>query len=272
VSLALRLTLIALLLRPVGVGGLRAALLVLAVAGLLLPRARRSPLLWLGLAGLASLRVWRGWPLADNHAYLLVYWCLAIAIALRVSDPARVLAWNGRMLIGLAFGFAVMWKSISPDYLDGRFFRIALVEDPRLEWFTTRVAGVDPDTLEARRAFLAQHVDGPGRAGSAPPEPARLRALALTLTWATFLLEAAVAAVFLAPLRRLVWLRHALLLAFCATTYVVAPVASFGWLLLAMGVSLCEPDAARTRLAYLGTFALLVLYYHAPWLQGPQMP
>jgi hypothetical protein len=53
-----------------------------------------------------------------------------------------------------------------------------------------------------------------------------------------------------------------------ATTYAVAPVASFGWLLLAMGASQCEADARRTRLAYLGVFALLIFYARAPWLGG----
>ena len=47
-----------------------------------------------------------------------------------------MLAWNARALIGLAFAFAVLWKLLSPDYLDGRFFRVALVEDHRLEPIT----------------------------------------------------------------------------------------------------------------------------------------
>jgi hypothetical protein len=31
-----------------------------------------------------------------------------------------------------------------------------------------------------------------------------------------------------------------------------------------MGVSQCEPEARRTRLAYLGVFALLILYAVGP--------
>jgi len=264
-SLALSLTLLDLLLRPIGSGWLRPALLVLAAAGLVLARARQAPLFWLALSGLAAWRVIAGWPLADNHAYLLVYWLLAVGLALLSREPERVLAWNARALIGLAFAFAVLWKLLSPDYLDGRFFRVALVEDRRLEPFTRWAGGLDDDALQERRDFLAQHVDGPGIAGVAPPEPARLRALALGATWSTLALEAAVAVAFLAPPGRRVWLRHALLLFFCATTYAVVPVASFGWLLLAMGVAQCDLDARRTRLAYLGVFALLVLYHHAPW-------
>jgi hypothetical protein len=266
-SLALRLTLLLLLLRPVGSGWLRPSLLSLAVAGLLLPGALRHPALWLALALLAAWRAFSGWPLADNHAYLLAYWCLAVALALHAEDPQRALAWNGRALVGLAFALATLWKLLSPDYLDGRFFRVALVEDRRLERFATALGGIEPDALRARREFLAQHVDAAGRAVDAPAEPPRLRQLARVATWLTLALEAAVAAAFLAPLGRRVWLRHALLLLFCATTYAIAPVESFGWLLLAMGAAQCEPDARRTRAAYLAVFVMLI-FTAGPWRPG----
>jgi hypothetical protein len=259
-SLALRLTLLLLLLRPLGAGWLRPAILAFAVAGLVVPGALRHRALWLALAGLAAWRVVSGWPLADNHAYLLAYWCLAIALSRSAPDPERALAWNGRVLVGLAFAFAVLWKLLSPDYLDGRFFRVTLVEDRRLERVATALGGIEPGALAARREFVAQHVDGAGLAFDPPAEPPRLRRLALLATWLTLALEAAVAAAFLAPLGRRLWLRHALLLLFCATTYAIAPVAGFGWLLLAMGVAQCEPDARRTRLAYLGVFTLLIFY------------
>jgi hypothetical protein len=262
-TLALRLTLLALLLRPLGSGWLRPSILALAVAGLVLPRILHHPALWLALAGLAGWRVVAGWPLADNHAYLLAYWCLATALARLAPDARQALAWNGRALVGLAFAFATLWKLLSPDYLDGRFFRVTLVEDQRLERFATALGGIDRDTLLGRREFVAQHVDGLARSVAAPPEPPGLRTLALGATWGTLALEAAVAIAFLAPLGHRVWLRHALLLLFCSTTYAIAPVVGFGWLLLAMGAAQCEPAARRLRLAYVAVFALLVLYYHA---------
>jgi len=259
-TLALRLTLVALLLHPIGSGMLRPAFLALAVAGLVLPRILHHPALWLALAALAGGRVVAGWPLADNHAYLLAYWALAAGLSLLAPDPSRALAWNGRALVALAFAFAAFWKLLSPDYLDGRFFRVTLVEDRRFERLATTLGGIDADSLLERRAFVSQHADGrePGR--DAAPEPARLRALALAATWLTLALEAAVALAFLAPLGGRDWLRHVLLLSFCATTYAVAPVAGFGWLLLAMGASQCAADARRTRFAYVGTFTLLVFY------------
>ena len=269
-SLALRLTLLSLLLRPIGAGGLRPALLVLAGAGLVLPGALRRPALWLALAALTGWRVIADWPLADNHAYLLSYWCLAIGLALLAPEPRAALAWNGRALLGLAFALATLWKLLSPDYLDGRFFRVTLIEDPRLAPFATHVGGLDPELLAERRAYLGMHRDGPILPeGDAPDEPPRFRAVARAATFGTFGLEAAVAVAFLAPLGRRSWLRHALLLGFCAVTYAIAPVVSFGWLLLAMGVAQCGPDQRRIRLAYLAVFALLLLYLHAPWAPPP---
>ena len=263
-DLALRLTLLALLLHPVGRGWLAPALLALAGLGLVAPVALRHPLLWLALAALTAFRVLADWPLADNHAYLLAYWCLAIGLARLSPSPERALAWNGRALVGLAFAFATLWKVLSPDFLDGRFFRVALIQDPRLAPFTERVGGLDPSQLAERRAFLGLHVDGPAHGlPEAPPEPERLRVAATVATFGTLGLEGAVALAFLWPLERRAWLRHALLLLFCATTYAVAPVMSFGWLLLAMGVAQTERGATRTRLAYLAVYALLLIFRYA---------
>jgi hypothetical protein len=263
-NLAARLTLLTLLLHPVGSGLLRPSILALAAAGRVLPRLLRHPALWLGLAALTGFRAVADWPLADNHAYLLAYWCLAIGLSLLWREPERALAWNGRVLVGLAFAFATFWKLLSPDFLDGRFFRVALVEDPRLAPFARHVGGLSEDELAERHAYLGLHVDGPAYGlPEAPPEPARLRAAAHAATWGALALEAAVALAFFVPLGRRAWLRDALLLAFCATTYAVAPVVSFGWLLLAMGTAQTAPDARRTRFAYLAVFALLLLVRQA---------
>src|SRR5262245_11975783 len=101
--------------------------LILAAAGLALlsPRVLTSSLVWYALTMLLAARIVADWPLPDNHVYLLMYWCLAIALALGSAMPDRVLMTSARMLIGTAFLMAVIWKGmLSPDYLDGRFFRV----------------------------------------------------------------------------------------------------------------------------------------------------
>ncbi|MEX2205719.1 MAG: hypothetical protein WEF50_05770 [Myxococcota bacterium] len=261
-DLARKLTLADLALQPVGAGWLRPGLLGLALLGLVLPSMSRRPWFWLLLAALAGVRVISTWPLADNHAYLLAYWCLAVAIAAREPDPSPSLAWNGRVLIGLVFAFALLWKAISPDFLDGRFFRVTLVLDTRLETFAQVVGGLDADELRERRELLARHADGvTAEALVVPAESARFRTVAWLATLGTFASEALLALAFLWPLGRgPSRLRDPLLIGFCGVTYLVAPVSGFGWLLIALGVAQTEPERWRTRVAYLVVFGLVYLY------------
>jgi len=267
VDLARRLTLADLVLQPVGVGWIRPTLLAVAVLGLVLPSLSRSVWFWLGLAALTGLRVVWTWPLADNHAYLLAYWCLAVAIASRDADPRAALAWSGRILVGLVFALAVLWKAISPDYLDGRFFRVTLVADERFSPFAEIAGGLDDAELLERRSHVVQHVDGEvAELPPPPPEPARFRAVAWLAMIATFAAEALLALAFLWPLGRgLSRIRDPLLISFCALTYLVAPVSGFGWLLVALGVAQTDASRARTRAAYLLVFGLVYVYDEIPW-------
>src|SRR5262245_35619225 len=219
-ALARALVLADLALQPIGAGWLRPVFLGIAVLGLVLPAVARHAGFWVGLAALAAWRVHSTWPLADNHAYLLIYACLAIAIALRAPEPERALAWSARVLIGLVFTFAVLWKAISPDFLDGRFFRVTLVLDTRLEMFTTWVGGLDGDALQERRELLARHVDTADAAlDPLPEEPARFRAAVWLATLGAFASEILVALAFLwPPGRGLSRLRDPLLIGFCAIT------------------------------------------------------
>ena len=169
IHLALRLTLLDLLLRPIGDWFFRPVLLVLATLGVVLPGQLRRPLLWIVLAVLTMLRVILNWPMADNHAYLLSYWCLAVAVALVSHDPRSCLALNARLLVGLAFACATLWKVVlSPDYLDGRFFRVLLLTDrfchAARRWPALRstgcAAGTNPFSLVNVRYDLVDYLVG----------------------------------------------------------------------------------------------------------------
>ena len=70
-----------------------------------------------------AARIVAVWPLADNHIYLLAYWCLAIGLALAGPAPAATLATSSRWLVGAAFTMAVLWKAVlSPDYVEAASF------------------------------------------------------------------------------------------------------------------------------------------------------
>jgi hypothetical protein len=266
VDLALRLTLLMLLLRQIGTGVVRPLILGLAVLGLLLPNLLRQPGLWIALTLLTGLRVVLDWSLADNHAYLLCYWCFAVSLALFSQDVVKCLSLNGRLLIGWAFAFAVIWKLfLSPDYLDGRFFRVIMLTDTRFADFVQLVGGLTPDLLADLRSFV--HGQTPETL-TLPQEPARFLWLAQATTIWTVLIEGAVALSFLWPVGRgPSRFRNAFLLCFCIATYAIATVEGFGWLLLSMGIAQCEPQRHWTKLCYLATFGVILAYREMPWMQ-----
>src|SRR5262245_24684200 len=200
-DLALRLTAVALLLRPMGGWLVRPVVLAAAVLFLVSPRALRMPALWLGVSVAIAFRIAADWPLADNHIYLLAYWCLAIGLSLRATDAHSTLTVNSRWLIGLAFAFAVLWKAVlSPDFADGRFFRVTLQTDPRFGEPAMLIGGLSADQLDANRNALSALPQG--AALLHPPaivEPPRLRLLASVFTWSALAMEASVALLMLLP-------------------------------------------------------------------------
>ena len=264
----LTLTSIILLLRPFDVWWVTPFVLAAACSSLVFRAVRRAPMTWLLLAVLVAARIVVVWPLSDNHIYLLCYWCLAIGLALSSQTPAATLATSGRWMLGAAFAMAVLWKVMSPDYLDGRFFRVTLLTDERFADASLVLGGLPPNQMAENRKFLeplpegAQLLDPP-----AFVEPPRLRALAAVATWGGLVLEALVALLCLIPVAgRIQVVRHAALLMFCATTYALAPVAGFGWLIATLGLAQCLPSQQRLRGAYISVFLLIVLYSEIPWI------
>jgi hypothetical protein len=52
---------------------------------------------------------------------------------------------------------------------------------------------------------------------------------------------------------------------FCATTYALAPVAGFGWLIATMGLAQGRPNQRLLHGAYIAAFLLILLYAEIPW-------
>jgi hypothetical protein len=263
----LTLTAIVLLLRPLDVWWVAAFVLPAACLSLLSRTVRRAPLTWLLVALFVGARIVVLWPLSDNHIYLLAYWCLAIGLALSSTAPAATLSASSRWLLGGAFGMAILWKAVlSPDYVDGRFFRVTLLTDQRFADAALVFGGLSRDQMAQNRAFLDPLPNG-AELLSPPPfvEPPRLRAFAAITTWSGLILEGLIALTCLIPLRRLDIARHVLLLAFCVTTYALAPVAGFGWLIATMGLAQCRPRQRLLLGAYVAVFILILMYSEVPW-------
>jgi hypothetical protein len=266
----LRLTLLILLLRPPAEGALRGLTWLVAGLAVALPPLARSAGLWLTLAGLVLGRLILDWPLADNHIYLLAYWCLGIGLCLLMPSPFAAMADMSRWLVAAAFLCAVIWKGVlTPDFLDARFFRMTLLTDERFAELARAVGGLTEEQLAINRAALEALPAGVEMLGGPVlVEPPALRHLGLALTWGGFALETAVALAFLS--RWPSWVhrhRHALLLTFGAATYAVAPVAGFGWLLAAMGLAQCDSEQRGLRLAYVAVFALVLIFAETPVLR-----
>jgi hypothetical protein len=266
-DVTLRLTAIALLLKPMGPWYARPAMLSLALLALLAPRVLRSPWTWLALSVLIAVRIAADWPLADNHIYLLAYWCLAAGLALRTPVSAVSLARSSRWLLGGAFACAVLWKAVvSADYVDGRFFRVTFLTDPRFTDAALLVGGLTAEDLAHDQQALAALPEGAERlAPETIIEPVRLRRLAGLSTWGVLGLEAMVALAMLLPLGPFTSARHALLLAFCGVTYTFAPVPGFGWLLIVMGLAQAGPRAIWLRTLYVAAFLFVLFSAEIPW-------
>ena len=261
---ALRLGLLTLVLSP-GLGWReRVPVLVLAGAGLISPTLARSAPLWFSLAVVTAVRLVTGWPLSDNHDYLRSLLCLAAGVALVTPQPRPCLARSARLMLGLVFAFATLWKGVlSPDFVDGTFFRVTLLEDSRFANLAILAGGMSDAAFDANDEALVAHAQGVAWAEAGFLEPAASRRLAVALVVFTLAIEAGLALAFLWP--GAARLRDALLLLFVSSTFAFATVAGFAWLLLALGFAQCEPERTATRAAYLAVFFLVIFYEWVPW-------
>ncbi len=246
-----------------------------------------TPLTLLALAGLLSRRVcWHSaswtlatllvaWPVledpyrVDNHAYLRIYWFLALAIAAWSRNPSELLVKNARGLIAGVFVFAVLWKGIlSPDFVSGDFFRFTLLTDSRFTDFAAVVTGLTPDEQALNRERVYAALASPAGAWEKDfIEPPRLELVARVLTAWTLLVEVVIALAFVLPARfALSRMRDLPLIAFGITTYSVATVEGFGWLLCAIGLAQVDAGRPLVRLAYFACFAMILCYVRVPWV------
>lgn len=222
-------------------------------------RALRHPATWLG--GGVVVAAWHlpTWFRHDNHLWLSVAWMVAIGLCLLTRSPRAALAVDGRLLVGSIFAIGVLWKLGSPDFRSGAFFHHALLQDDRFAWVTSSIGGIDAAVLDGDRGRVQELVAEPTTPVVLTSSD-RTSQLALLFTWWGIAIEAWIAVTWLAPLRASWrWLRHVGLLAFAATTYLVVPVAGFGILLMALGLTQAGDDA-RLRWAYLAGLAALVVY------------
>jgi hypothetical protein len=221
---------------------------------------------WFALASIVSLGNYLTWYSADNHKYLMAYWCVALGCVHAVPQERRshVLTINARLLLGLCMAFATGYKVLTPSYIDGSFFRYRLLSDKRFKYVACHPGNVPLQTWRENRREEDKLVQGyiygqPVDTVQLIDSP-RLRILALGMTWWALVIEGGLALLFLWPGERPALWRHRLLLLFVCTTYAIAPVIGFGWLLVLLGIAQVPESSRRLRAAYLGAFLLIPAY------------
>ena len=265
-ELAIRLTLIYLLLKPLDAWFLHVPMIVLVGTAFLNSRFARSPTLWLSLTLLSAGQVLWTWDWIDNHQYLLVYWCLAIFCSLKTNDSTAVLALNGRLLIAAPFALALVWKLfLTADFANGNLFRELLLTDPRFQRLSG-LLGMSESVRFDNDLVLRQIAKGRLAAGTLVEPSSHLLAARL-MTWWTVLTETAIVVAFLSPSKTKLasGLRDTTLLLFCWSAYSFGSVTGFGWLLLTMGVAQCDRERKLARFLYLFTFVLILVFARTPW-------
>lgn len=263
----LRLSLLLLLLHGATGWTLDVPLRMICGAMLLFDVLLPSRLLWLALSLAVALVNAHDWAWIDNHKYLITYWCMVCTLAVAAEDTDSILAWNGRLLIGLSFSWAVIWKLIAGEYFDGSFLEFTFLTDNRVETVARWFGQMNPSTLPTNRLLREALASFPCETISATlsTTPA-LQRLALVSSYWTLLIEGAVAVSFLLPDRvpLAAKLRDAFLMLFIGTTYILLPVIGFALTLTVMGFAQCPRDRPRTRLAFLGLLVAIQLTL-IPW-------
>lgn len=264
--LVLRFTALFLLLYGSSTVFLDIPLRVLCGLMLLSPTLLTSQVMWVLICGMVWWVNATDWLWIDNHKILISYWCLVCALAVSAKDTDGVLAWNGRLLIGLTFLFATLWKMLAGEYWDGAFLHSVFLLDNRVEAVATAIGGLSPDTLPQNRLLESLLKQFPQKISTVPlVTSSRLQIFTLAASYWTLLIEGSVAIAFLVNSLRLgTRLRNWLLIVFIVTTYFLLPVLGFAYILIIMGFAQCHPKHTVIRVAYIALFAFLQLS-RLPW-------
>lgn len=207
---------------------------------------RYNPWVWIGFATVGLLQMYFQFHRYEDHSFLAMYWCLALGLSRFGSRNDFFNARSARLLIGLCFAMAFLWKIVSPQFYDGSTFHFKLLFDHRLE----AVAGLT-ESLSAGNYEAYNSIRAPNQEVRSIPLtiPSRVTAIAYLMTGWTILIEGLLAVAFLFSLRFFHKSRDLILNLFMATTYMVVPVIGFAGLFASMGIA--QTKSNRWKLAYL---------------------
>jgi hypothetical protein len=262
------LTLLLLLLHGPKDWYVRTPLILLSLTGLVVKAARSSPFLWITISMFVLAHDIVVWEAVDNHKWLMAWWCVALGMtALAPSESQlKVVKFNARLLLGLCFTFATIWKVLSVDYLDSAFFKYELLTDSRFSDAAHYAGRVDKDDLRENRKIRdnfrrSYRKDIEAAESFTLTSGSLIDPLAIGMTWWTIFIEGLIALVCLWPGDRLIAIvRSTVILVFAATTYLLAPVLGFGWMVIVMGFAQCPEKHKKLQASFLIVLGLIYLY------------
>jgi len=262
IELVLLMTLLTILLFMQHTYLLKGVLLLMIPFGILFKEVARSAVYWSLLAFFVIVGFIPILLTADNHIYLTVYWIAALAVSLWARDKQYSIEFNARLLIGLCFGFATLWKILSPEFLDGTFFYFTFLTDSRFFEFAELTAGITRD-MRAHNVEVYEMM----KSVNYQVDPVTLKTtpilsfVSIFMAYWTVFIEGWIAVSFLLPVKhKLSKWRDIPLVIFMITTYPVATVRGFATLLAVMAFAQCYRQNKHMRIIYLLIFLGIPLF------------
>lgn len=204
--------------------------LLLLVGSVVAPSYVVRPMVWWVFAALWFAAVVVEQNRMEDHVYLFTVWLVALAVSLsaegdRFLDHA---AWHARVLVGVTFSVAVLWKLVFNQFWNGMALWTFIVTDDRFAPLA-RGLGISSGTRDDGRQAIEEVLAGTAESYD-PPSDLLLRVAVIAVL--TLLLEATVAVSFLAPDGSLAaTLRAPSIVTFGLVTYALVPVLGFAALL-----------------------------------------
>lgn len=243
-------------------------LTLLVLLGIIVREMRSRPWFWFVVASFVLAHDIVTWPSVDNHKWLMGWWMMAMWIVHLAPRAVQLEAMreNARVMLGLVFVLATFWKLITPQYLDGSFFEYELLADKRFQEAAIWIGGATAKGLDENRD-LKKDIQNSYRKDAEPMESAELNsgpyvdALALAMTYWTIAIEGSLGVLSLWPGNGLVAvLRTSAALVFTATTYLLAPVMGFGWMVIILGFGQCPERYKKLRMGFLLVLGVIYVY------------
>lgn len=233
----------------------------LAFVALLSSKVRTNGYFWIGVAGFRILsQIPSHWETLDNHQYLISWWCLGLGLALLAANVDEAVRVSARLLVGLCFLYALVWKLRSTEFLSGNFMAWRLTTDSRFREFAQTFLELPSSASDSNRNTLRSIQLEPMTDAILVTTGTRVRSVAIIVSWYTVIIEASVAILYLLPQRfDASKYAHLALFLFIISVYPIAPVVGFALVLLALSVATMR-DGSRSISVAIGLFIVLPLF------------